>query len=207
MNELLNEPAVWVLVGLLTCAFLTLLTAIRLRPVRRRMLVLMHEIQAEGRLTPADKAWMRTEIDRSRGYHLLLVSPFAPFAIFAAIAAGIAEGWRPSIGYENRIDEIKRDTDLLHRKGVEISEGIDPMKGRYWNDIRRQEIYELSATLETWSNPIAMLWILIWLGLAAPFLLIGYLVSGTLRPFLVNVWEPFRDPVLKLFDLARWKAA
>ncbi len=89
MNELLNEPAVWVLVGLLTCAFLTLLTAIRLRPVRRRMLVLMHEIQAEGRLTPADKAWMRTEIDRSRGYHLLLVSPFAPFAIFAAIAAGI----------------------------------------------------------------------------------------------------------------------
>lgn len=199
---MLREPGFWVLAFMVICAAITLASSLYVRQARRRMLKLLNEMRAEGKFSEADKAWLRQDIKTAQGKVLLVAAPFAPFAIFAALALGLYEGWT-SLTYDQTVRKIEADTDRLHAEVIRISEGIDPRTGKLWNDPRRREITDLSLTLETWGNPIAMTWIIIWMVVAAPFLFLGYLTSGTFRPFIANVWDPLRDPVSSIIRAAK----
>lgn len=199
MSEFWLEPGIWALAALLIFAAIRLVASIALRQSRRRMVELVDQIASEERLTRADKASLRAEIERSKGQALLVAAPFAPFAIFGAIAVGIYEG----ASKKNRnvwIKEIEADIERMQAEAIELTEGVDPRTGNYWRDARHKEIRDISAHLETWNNPIAMTWISIWLVAALPFLGLGYLVSGSIRPFVMNVWGPLREPVISVLS-------
>ncbi len=201
VTSIMSEPGYWAMAFLMMCALITLTSALYLRPKRTRFLEVVNEIVAEGRLTRADKAWLRSEIDRSKGVHLLIASPFAPFAIVAALVVAIFDGWNEGdndISHEalqRKLDRLDRNIEATEAEVVELSEGVDPRKGNYWNDSRREEMRKLIYTIETWNNPLSMAWILAWMILASPLVLVAYFVSGSLKPFIVNIWEPLRNPV------------
>ncbi|NSZ73304.1 hypothetical protein G6L74_06050 [Agrobacterium tumefaciens] len=199
-----SHPGVIALVFILACAAVTLTAAILLRPTRKRLLSLVTELCDEGKLTHADRAWLRVEIKRSKGSHLLIAAPFAPFAILGALAVAAYEGWVEDHDDE-RISELEKEIDRLHAEQVVESEGVDPRTGLYWKDARHSEIRDLSLTLEIWNNPLAMMWILFWLVVASPLMVLAYLASGSLKPFVVNVWEPLREPVLAALETVRMR--
>lgn len=218
LNSFAREPGIWALSFLLTCALITLASSLLLKRTRSKLLSLVTELAYDEKLTKADKAWLRAEIDRSKGGHMIIAAPFAPFAILAALAVAAYEGWA-----EDRQDEGRRDEDLsktreriadldekivlLHARVIEEGEGIDPKSGAFWDDPRRKEISDLAFTLETWNNPLAMVWIFAWLIVAAPLMLIAYFASGSLKPFIVNVWDPLREPVLAALTTFRLRGA
>jgi len=200
----IREPGYWALAFLLACAVATLIASLALRGTRRRFADLVNELIDEGRLTKADKAWLRAEIERSKGAHLLIASPFAPFAILGALAVAAYEGWLGE-RHDVRLEQIEADIDRLHAETVELSQGVDPRTGNYWKDERHREIRHLSMVLETWNNPLSMIWITAWLAIASPFMVLAYFVTGSLKPFIMNVWEPLRDPILAVLESVRVK--
>lgn len=198
MTDLIFEPGVWASIALIGFALISLTASLLLRSSRRRFRLLVEEIIAENRLTAADKAWLRAEITRSKGRHLIVAAPFAPFAIFGAVAVGAYEGWFSKA--DEADDALERDIERMMAENVELSQGVDPRTGNYWRDERHREVRDLALTLETWNNPISMCWIVIWLMAATPFLLAGWLISGTVKPFVMNVWAPLREPVLAILS-------
>ena len=199
------EPGVWALSLLVFCAIATITSSLALRGSRRKFLALVSEITSEDNLTRADKAWLRSEIEQSKGTHLLVAAPFAPFAIVAALVFAAYEGWDDEVGHissaglakeRERLARLDERLDAVHARVIKESEGVDPMEGNFWHDPRRQEIGRLVNDLETWNNPIAMSWIIAWLVVASPLMIIAYLVSGSLKPFVTNVWDPLRGPVM-----------
>lgn len=200
--DALLQPGPLVLLSLLTFAVIKVAAAIYLRPRRRKLLALVASLVAEDDLSKEDKAWLRDEVDTSRGMTFLAVSPLAPFAILFAIVVGVVEGWRGRgekdglFDYQAEVDRLNRDSDRVQARMVEIESGLDPRKGIYWNDKRRTQIADLTFDIETLSHPIAALWVFAWVVVASPLLVVGYLISGTIRPFLEHLWRPFRDPLV-----------
>jgi len=116
---------------------------------------------------------------------------------------GLYEGWQMRgrqkdalFNYELEVERLERDAERMHVKGIRHLTGLDPRRGKYWNDERRRQISKLSCSIENWSSPLAVLWIFFCLLVASPLLIIGYFVSGSIRPFIENIWAPVRDPVL-----------
>lgn len=201
MIDAILQPGPLILAALVVFAVIKCAAALVIRSHRRRMLTKVRSLIAEPDLTREDKAWLRDEIETSKGKMLLAVSPLAPIAIFGAAMVGAYEGWRAREGggrlfdFDSEVERIDRDTDRIHAKAVKLREGFDPRSGKYWNDPRREEIFDDSFVVEVWSSPLAALWIIAWLILASPLLLVGYAVSGTIRPFIENLWQPFREPL------------
>lgn len=197
-----------------------LVAALLLKGTRRRLLAAVDDVLSEGPLAPSDKAWLRDEIDTSSGTHLLIVSFFAPFAIFGAVALGLYDGLsikrKPARSAQNLSDRIENlsaeleETRLrlerMDAKGILISQGVDPRDGKLWDDPRRRAISSLTYSVETWSHPIAALWIFFWLIVAVPFVLVGYAISGTIAPFLKNLWEPLRALLIGTFGHSAHRA-
>lgn len=221
LDTYISEPGFWVLSFLLGCALVTLFSSLLLRGKRKRLLALVNEIINEDKLNDADKAWLIDDIERSKGTHLLIAAPFAPFFILAALALSAYEGWSSNLNSakpkddlatreadsRKRMDALDDRIDTLRAKITIDSKGVDPRKGVYWNDKRRAEIENLSLDIETWNNPLAMMWIVLWLAAASPLMVVAYFASGSLRPFIINIWEPLRDPVLSVLSAARLKEA
>lgn len=220
LDAYIHEPGFWVLAFLLGCALINLVSSLLLRGKRARLLALVKEIIAEGRLNDADKAWLVDDIERSKGTHLLIAAPFAPFFIIAALALSAYEGWTETQDGEKsssddtspaatrkRLASLDERMDAVRAKITIDSKGVDPRAGAYWNDKRRTEIEDLALDIETWNNPIAMTWIVLWLIAASPLMVIAYFASGSLRPFVVNIWEPLREPILSVLSAARLKEA
>lgn len=191
------EPGVWVLAFLLVCAATNLLASLLLRSKRRRLLRLAEALADEPGFNKADRAWLRTEIENSQDKTVLIVSPLAPIMFLGALAVGFYEGWRDkkpahAPDLKRQAERIGRDRERMFERLVEVQSGIDPKEGNHWNDPRRHEVADLAFTIETWSHPMATLWICAWLVLALPVVLIGYLIAGSLEPFVRNTWGPFR---------------
>ncbi|MFC3208099.1 hypothetical protein [Aquamicrobium soli] len=200
MNELFREPAFWLLAALPVCGVIQLAASLYLRPRRREILSLVEDMVRED-LAKEDRAWLRHEIERSRAVHLLIASPFVPFAILGALAIAAYEGWKVSAtNYDDRIETIGASTERIHRKAVEISEGISLKNSRFWNDPRAVRIRDLAGQIEDWNNPLAMTWIAIWLLAASPLLVAAYFISGSIRPFVVNLWTPLREPIASILS-------
>lgn len=199
---LVRDPIFWVLAALPLFGLINLVASLYLRKSRRRLIEVINSMTSDARITKADKAFLRAEIGTSGGRHLLFAAPFAPAAILAAVVLGFVEGWqarnksRRLFDLQTQIDRLQRESDTLTINAVKATEGHDPSAGVFWDDPRRREVQELSHVIETWSNPLATLWILFWLAMSAPLLVVGYLASGSIRPFVVNLWEPIRDPIL-----------
>ncbi|MBN7759469.1 hypothetical protein JYP46_21830 [Nitratireductor aquimarinus] len=197
MIDLFREPGFWVLAILTICGGITLVSSLVLRRTRRRLLDLVEEMSSEAPLSREDKALLRSETERSYGSELFVAAPFAPFAIFGAVALGAYEGWKKE-SYDQTVERFDKSADRIYAESIELTEGIDPRRGRLWNHPRRRELHDHVIALETWNHPIAMTWIMCWIILALPFLGLSYLISGTMRPFYANIWEPLRDPVVSI---------
>lgn len=200
-----------ILLGVIVAVPLVQMVAsLLLRNTRRRLVNAVDSVMKEGALSRPDKAWLRSKIETSSGNHLLIAALFAPFAIFGAVALGLYDGLnnakRARVSPDNladRIDQIsveleetRAKLEAADAKGISLMEGADPRDGNLWNDPRRKEIDDLVHTVETWSHPIAVLWIFLWLIVAVPFVLVGYAISGTVAPFLTNLWEPLRTLIV-----------
>lgn len=204
------NPSLVVIAPLAVFAAITLVSAIAMRSTRRKLLALVSEIVGEGRLTKADRAWLRFEVEKSKGTHLLVASAFAPGAILGAIVVGAYEGWMAKHrgkSDEPHLDELRSSIDKtrgsianLEAKFIKEHAGVDPREGLYWNDPRREQIGDLASALESWNNPIAMSWIIVWMVISLPALGVGYLIAGSLQPIVKNVWEPLRLPIMAIVD-------
>jgi len=190
------EPGAWGLIGLLFFATINLVSSILLRPTRKRLLANVQALVKTGQLNKSDQAWIRADIDRSRGAHFIVASLLAPVIVPAAAIYGFYDGWN---GKTKTTKETLKDTrnslEASYVKTVSLFEGHDPRKGNYWNDSRRLQIRDDADTLEEWNNPVAMIWVSFWLLFAFPLLLVGYLASGTMRPFFERLGNPLRQVV------------
>lgn len=196
----IKEPGMWVLLILISCSLIQCAASLALRKTRKRFADLVAEVMQEGNLTRGDKAWLKSQIDKSKGTHLLLSAPFAPFAILGAFVLGFVEAskersFNDSSEYWHKIGE------KLTKDEVVEAYDADPTKGRLWLDDRRQEIQNASYTIETWNNPISVLWISAWLIISAPLLVISYFVTGSLRPFASSIWKPLQEPAVAALSL------
>ncbi len=194
--SLLKEPGAWLLLGLILCGTIQLISSLKLRKVRKALADLVEEIIKEGELTPSDKAWLKAEIDRTDGTHLVVAAPFAPFAILGAIALGFTEAGNKSESSKKTLEKI----EIQERKSLVLLTGEDPINGRLWTDPRKEKIEDLAMTIESWNNPVSMLWIYFWLAASLPLLLISYFVAGSLRPFIHNIWQPLRLPISSMLS-------
>lgn len=179
------------LLGLFVCGSIQLVSSLLLRKVRKKFADLIEVIMKEGDLSPADKAWLKSEIDRTDGTHLVVAAPFAPFAILGAIALGFTEAKNKSEPTKKTLEKL----DIQDRKDMMLLTGEDPINGRLWEDPRRRELEDLGMTIETWNNPVSILWIYFWVAASIPLLAISYFVTGSLRPFVHNIWQPLRMPI------------
>lgn len=196
-TDYLYEPGFWLLTFMVTCALISAVTSILLMPTRRRLRTGLEALLQEGDLSEGDKAWARSVISTSNGHHLLAAAPFAPFAILGALVVGAVDGWDRRV-----LPRTDAQFDLSHADTIHLTEGANPRNGRLWNDPRRKEIDWDAHSVETWNHPVAMVWIGFWLVLALPFLFVGSKVSGSMRPFVDNVWSPLRDPINSILSLA-----
>lgn len=195
-----HEPAFWLLLLLPVCGLIRLASALYLRPRRRELLSLAQSLVREE-LTKEDRAWLRHEIDRSRATHLLIASPFVPFAILGALAIAAYEGWKiAATSYDDRVETLETSAERLHSKSIEITVGISLNNSKFWNDPRAKRIRDLVGQIEDWNNPLAMTWIAIWLLAASPLLIATYFISGSIRPFVVNLWAPLREPIISILS-------
>ncbi|CAM5419598.1 hypothetical protein ATER59S_02373 [Aquamicrobium terrae] len=200
MNSAFIEPGALFLIAFVALGAVHFIASAWLRPRRRRLLQLVTEIARDKDITREDKAWLRTEIDLSKSKTVLFASIIAPFAIIGALILGFYEGWRARArgklaDFDEHADLYERDSERMHKEIVELDTGLDPAKGKFWSDPRRKEVQEIAFTIENWSNPLAMIWILFWLVASIPLLAVGYFLSGSMQPFIQNLWEPIRDPV------------
>jgi hypothetical protein len=201
-TSMLSEPGFWVLCSLVVFASISLAASVLMRAKRRALLQLVSELVSEPH-TRADRAWLRYEIGRSKGGHLLFAAPFAPFAILGAIAIGAYEGWAAKgRSYDDHVSVIKRETEEIQVRTIELVGSVKLSDAKLWSDPRRKQVFALASAIGDWNNPISMLWISFWLLAASPLLLIGYFVMGSTRPFLVNVWPPLREPVATILNQA-----
>lgn len=84
-----------ILLGVIVVVPLVQLTAsLLLRPTQKRLLDAISDVIETDHLSRPHRAWLRNPIETSSGNHLLIVSFFAPFAIFGAVALGIYDGFR-----------------------------------------------------------------------------------------------------------------
>lgn len=221
MADLIRDNIGPILLGVIVgFPLVQLVAALLLRTTRRKLLAAIDGVLSDGPLGPADKAWLRNEIDTSSGTHLLIASFFAPFAILGAVALGFYDGFyakkKPPLSHAklaDRIDvisaeleESRQSIETMEAKGILLAQGVDPREGKLWADPRRREISELVHVVETWNHPIATVWIILWLVIAAPFILVGYAISGTIAPFLSNLWEPLRTLIVGLLGPSAHRA-
>ncbi|RUV37018.1 hypothetical protein [Mesorhizobium sp. M7A.F.Ca.MR.148.00.0.0] len=198
MSDVMRDPVFWLLMILPLCAIVQLMAALYLRTRRRELLSLVEELASDD-LNKEDRAWLRHEIDRSRAIHLLIATPFVPFAILGALAIAVYEGWKVAASsYNERVHSVELSADRMHRKAVEIGEGISLKKSVIWDDPRSKRVRELVGQIEDWNSPIAMVWIAAWLIAALPLLVVAYFISGSIRPFVVNLWGPLREPIASI---------
>lgn len=198
MSDMMRDPVFWLLMILPLCSVIQLIAALYLRTRRRELLSLVEDLATEN-LNKEDRAWLRHEIERSRATHLLIASPFVPFAILGAVAIAVYEGWKVAASsYDERVKSIELNADRIHRQAVEIGEGISLKKSVFWDDPRSKRVRELAGHIEDWNNPIAMVWIAAWLIAALSLLVLAYFVSGSIRPFVVNLWGPLREPIASI---------
>lgn len=203
MIDVIREPAFWMLAAIVTFSIVQLISALALRAARRGMLRAVQAISDERDINASDKAWLRYEIDRSRGAHILLGSFLAPLAFPAAAIFGLYDGWTRRAADGLSLSSTQQQFDEAEQRHINLCEGHDPSKGRYWSDARRKQISSYADTLESWNHPIAYIWIGVWLAAAFPLVLATYWISGSVRPFVDNLWRPLREPVASLIHEAR----
>lgn len=200
MIDMIREPAFWMLASIVAFSIVQLISALALRATRRGMLLAVQDVADTGDINASDKAWLRYEIARSRGTHILMGSFLAPLLFPIAAIFGLYDGWT-----RRDVDDhaVRREFEEAERRHIKLCEGRDPSQGRYWHDNRRKQIGGYADTLETWSHPVAYIWIGVWLAASFPLVLATYWISGSIRPFVDNLWRPLREPVTVLLREAR----
>lgn len=202
MSEILSNPAFWLLAILPAFGLVRLSAAVYLRPYREKLRHLVDEM-SRGALSKEDRGWLRAALEQSRGRHLVIAAPFAPVMILAAVVFGVFEGWRDSQkSRDDRVDAAEAEVLRLRLARLDDLAGMSLAKSRFASDPRGLRLTELVSKIEEWSSPISMLWIVVWLIVAAPLLVVSYAISGSIRPIITNVWAPLREPIESLIAAA-----
>lgn len=203
MSDIVHNPMFWLIAIVLPgAALINLAASMWVRQARRDLLVLVKRLWPEA--SPQDRTWLWHEVDRSKGTHLLIASPLAPFAILGAVALGVYEGWRGAHEtYDGHVKRIQGETALLEKDVYRLVTGEDADSSKIWNSPDGQRLGRLADHIENWNHPVAMLWIIGWLVVASPLLLGAYFVVGSLKPVITNMWAPLREPIAVVLRHAR----
>lgn len=196
--SVLQSPGALALVALVVFASAKLIGAFRSDHYRKKLLKLCRDMMSEADFNASDKAWMKQAINSAVKSNITIVAIFAPLAVIMAIIVGLfdsATKTAATYAFKNENELLRQKIDDLNALSIQLSEDIDPRQGHFWADPRRKEINRLSDTAELWNSPLATLWVFFWMGLAAPFFLVGVLIKGSGSPFIKNLWEPIRSLV------------
>ena len=197
-----QDPASWVLLGIIAIGLVHAVAAVVARPRYALVRATAEAILQDPHLTAPDRMWVRMAVedalDRKFVWATAAASPFFAAAAIYALAADMRSAKGKIVDHAEK--EAERSLKLVReaeRVLIKEETGVDPASGRLWKDPRRTVLTDASLAAQFLSAPLASMLILANLLVALPLVGIFWLLSmppvvlaKALSPRAVEVFGP-----------------